>query len=284
VATTLHNLAHVYELQGKYGEAEGLYKRALAITEKAKGTSHPDVAPTLANLAIVHELQGKYGEAEGLYKRALAITEKAKGTSHPDVAPTLNNLALLYRAQGKYSEAEGLFKRALAIREQAQGASHPDVAQILHNLAYFSFTRSESTAALAYSRKSIAAVLAHRAIQAPSTRQAGATGGLVEQRASYFRRHVSNLAEATRQGIDSAPALAREAVEVAQWASQSSAAAAVQQMSARFGRWRTSFPGPRESGPRRRLARQGQGIGRCPFEARGSAGAGEDRHLAQADR
>jgi hypothetical protein len=62
----------------------------------------------------------------------------------------------------------------------------------------------------------------------------GATGGLVEQRASYFQLHVANLAEATRKGIDSAPALAREAVEVAQWASQSSAAAAVQQMSARF--------------------------------------------------
>jgi len=56
----------------------------------------------------------------------------------------------------------------------------------------------------------------------------------VEPRASYFQRHVANLAIAARKGIEPAPSLAAEAFEVAQWASQSSAAAAVQQMSTRF--------------------------------------------------
>src|SRR5262249_12248641 len=40
-ATALNNLARVYWRQGKYSEAEGLYKRALAIREKALGASHP---------------------------------------------------------------------------------------------------------------------------------------------------------------------------------------------------------------------------------------------------
>jgi CHAT domain-containing protein len=56
----------------------------------------------------------------------------------------------------------------------------------------------------------------------------------VERRKSYFQRHVANLAVAARKGIEPAASLAREAIEVAQWASQSSAAAAVQQMSTRF--------------------------------------------------
>ena len=116
-------------------EAEGLYKRALAIREKALGANHPDVGQTLNNLASVYRAQGKYSEAEGLYKRALAIREKALGANHPDVGQTLTNLAIVYRAQGKYSEAEGLYKRALAIREQALGANHPDVGQTLNNLA-----------------------------------------------------------------------------------------------------------------------------------------------------
>ena len=120
---------------GQVQEAEGLYKRALAISEKALGANHPAVAQTLNNLACVYGDQGKYSEAEGLYKRALAIREQALGANHPDVAHTLNNLALVYRAQGKYSEAEGLYKRALAIREQALGANHPDVGQTLNNLA-----------------------------------------------------------------------------------------------------------------------------------------------------
>jgi len=31
-------------VQGKYADAEGLYRRALAISEKARGADHPDVA------------------------------------------------------------------------------------------------------------------------------------------------------------------------------------------------------------------------------------------------
>ena len=38
---TLNNLARVYQAQGKYREAEGLYKRALAIKEQALGANHP---------------------------------------------------------------------------------------------------------------------------------------------------------------------------------------------------------------------------------------------------
>ena len=125
----------MYWKQGKYADAEGLYKRALAIREKALGADHPTWPQTLNNLAIVYHDQGKYADAEGLHKRALAIREKALGASHPDVAQTLNNLANVYQEQGKYADAEALHKRALAINEKALGADHPDVAQTLNNLA-----------------------------------------------------------------------------------------------------------------------------------------------------
>ena len=138
------------------------------------------------------------------------------------------------RAQGKYSEAEGLYKRALAIGEKALSASHPDVARGLNNMAILYEARGESGSALAYSRKATAAVLAHRTAESTGTPQTGAVGGLVERRASYFQRHVANLAVAARKGIEPAPSLAHEALEVAQWASQSSAAAALQQMGTRF--------------------------------------------------
>ena len=41
VGQTLNNLALVYGAQRKYGEAAGLFERALAIREKALGASHP---------------------------------------------------------------------------------------------------------------------------------------------------------------------------------------------------------------------------------------------------
>jgi tetratricopeptide (TPR) repeat protein len=99
-AVALNKLGIVFQAQGKYSEAEGLFKRTLVIREKALGAKHPDVARTLNNLANVYRAQGKYSEAEGLYKRVLEILEKTLGANHPDVAQSLNNLATVYQARG----------------------------------------------------------------------------------------------------------------------------------------------------------------------------------------
>ena len=125
----------LYEVQGRYADAESLHKRALAIREKALGPEHPRVASSLNNLAVLYDAQGRYADAEPLIKRSLAIDEKALGPQHPKVAVGLNNLARLYDAQGRYADAEPLYKRALAIQEKALGPQHPDVGQSLNNLA-----------------------------------------------------------------------------------------------------------------------------------------------------
>ncbi len=232
VAQTLGNLAIVYADQGKYAEAEGLDQRALAITQQVLGANHPDVASIMDNLAIVYQGERKYAEAESLCKRALAIKEQFLGAGHPDVAQNLNNLASLYEAQGKHTEAEELYRRALAIKEQALGVNHPAIAVTLDNLAIHFSLAGDPAQALAYSRKATAAVIAHGSVDAGA---AGQAGGLVEQRADYFVRDVANIAAAANQGLEPAPALGTEAFEIAQWAGQSSAAAAVQQMGVRFG-------------------------------------------------
>ena len=94
MANTLAVLGVAYWNQGKYAEAEGLYKRALTIQEKALGANHPDVARTLDNLANVYDDQGRSSEAERLYKRVLSIREEVLGANHPDrnVSMTLKHL------------------------------------------------------------------------------------------------------------------------------------------------------------------------------------------------
>jgi tetratricopeptide (TPR) repeat protein len=87
VALSLNNLAALYRKQGRYVEAELLFKRSLAIREKALGLDHPAVAESLNSLAALYKEQGRYAEAEPLYKRALAILEKTIGP----VATSLNN-------------------------------------------------------------------------------------------------------------------------------------------------------------------------------------------------
>ena len=55
VATSLNNLAALYHDQGRYADAEPLYKRSLAIHEKSLGPDHPDVATSLNNLAELYQ-------------------------------------------------------------------------------------------------------------------------------------------------------------------------------------------------------------------------------------
>jgi tetratricopeptide (TPR) repeat protein len=64
VAASLNNLALLYANQGRYADAEPLYKPALAIREKALGPNHPDIAQSLNNLALLYHNQGRYADAE----------------------------------------------------------------------------------------------------------------------------------------------------------------------------------------------------------------------------
>jgi tetratricopeptide (TPR) repeat protein len=135
VARLLNQSGLYLDRRARYGEAEPLYQRALAIYEKALGLDHPSTATTLNNLTLHYDDQGRCAEAEPLCQRALAIREKALGPDHPDTATSLNSLAKLYFNQGRYGEAESLYQRALAIDEKALGPDHPDTATDLNNLA-----------------------------------------------------------------------------------------------------------------------------------------------------
>ncbi len=72
----LNNLALLYKAQGRYAEAEPLYKRSLAIDEKALGPEHPAVATSLENYAALLRKTGRGAEAENKEARAKAIRAK----------------------------------------------------------------------------------------------------------------------------------------------------------------------------------------------------------------
>jgi hypothetical protein len=59
-------------------EAEPLYRRSLAIRERALGPDHPDVAHTLWCMATLYRMTGRDKEAEELEKRAAAIRAKKR--------------------------------------------------------------------------------------------------------------------------------------------------------------------------------------------------------------
>jgi CHAT domain-containing protein/Tfp pilus assembly protein PilF len=134
LAGALNNLAQLYGDVGRDADAEPMYKRAIAIMEKAVGLDSVAMAPELNNLAALYQRQGRYGEAEPLFKRALLLCEKSLPPGHPDVGRSLNNLATLYERQDRHADSEPLFARALAIYEKAAGLESPAVATLLNNL------------------------------------------------------------------------------------------------------------------------------------------------------
>ncbi len=120
LAESLNKEARYYYDQGKYAEAEQLYKRMLAIYEKVLGPEHSYVAVILNNLGRSYERQGKYAKAEPLYRRALVIFEKKLGPDHPNVVTALENMAELYKKMGRKGEAEKLEEQAKGIRSRNQ--------------------------------------------------------------------------------------------------------------------------------------------------------------------
>ena len=72
-ADELNCLAEQLEAEGKYEEAELLYRRALTITELAFGPDHLETANSLSRLAVLFRATGNPAAAEPLYRRACSI-------------------------------------------------------------------------------------------------------------------------------------------------------------------------------------------------------------------
>jgi tetratricopeptide (TPR) repeat protein len=70
-ASTLNNLAELYDAMDRYEEAEMLYLHALDIIREACGEKHPDYASILSNLALLYQERGYYEKAEPMYQQAL---------------------------------------------------------------------------------------------------------------------------------------------------------------------------------------------------------------------
>ena len=135
LATNLDNLAIILQSQGKYVEAESLFRETLAMRQDILGNQHPDVATNMNSLGSILELQGNYPEAEKMYREALAMRQDVLGNQHPAVATSLGSLANVLGRQGNYFEAEKMHRDALAMKRKLLGDEHPNVATSLHNLA-----------------------------------------------------------------------------------------------------------------------------------------------------
>ena len=78
----LHSLGWCSLLQGKYSEAEAIYRQTLQLRETVLGKDHPDTLASMNNLAISLRNQGKYVEAEAIDRQTLQLKETVLGKDH----------------------------------------------------------------------------------------------------------------------------------------------------------------------------------------------------------
>merc|ERR1712117_302102 len=120
VAKTKNNLASAYLKQGKYKEAEILYKQVLTRAHEREFGSIDEKNKPIWQIAEDREENKNnldnlpYGEYGGWHKAAKVDC--------PTVTTTLKNLGALYRRQGKYEAAETLEDCALRTRKDALDA------------------------------------------------------------------------------------------------------------------------------------------------------------------
>ena len=239
LAVVYGNQANALADDGQTGEANAAYDRMIAmlnevipIWSKVFGPTNQAVANLVANRGEAYSKKQQYDRAEADLREALKVRQQALGPKHQAVATVQNNLANALVAEKKYPEAEQLLLAALATRTEVLGPNHPSTARNLDALSRLYAASGNTAAAVDYSRKATGAVIAHAQTETALVRQQQGSGGLVEQRTPYFVLHVANLAAA--RAANPAPELDNEALMTAQWAAQSSTAAAVQQLGVRL--------------------------------------------------
>jgi tetratricopeptide (TPR) repeat protein len=109
------NLAELRAFQGRYAEAEWLYREDLRLwaqTFVGNSCRSPDTVNKLAGVCIA---QKKYAEAEKLCKEIIGNEIYSDGVGDTILAMALNNLGTIYVRQKRFTEAWPLYQETLRL-------------------------------------------------------------------------------------------------------------------------------------------------------------------------
>jgi serine/threonine protein kinase len=128
-------LAESFAQEEKYDEAQSLYRLALAVLEKIKGATSPEIMNVTLCLADAYFSQNKLQQAEPLFFRSLELQVELLGPGHQNIAFTLEKIGEMYARQDNYPQAEQYFFGAYNIRDRAEMPDHMAIAAICAKLA-----------------------------------------------------------------------------------------------------------------------------------------------------
>jgi len=134
----LHDaLAVAYAELGQFAEAEGEYRRALSLVEKADDQGSLHYAVLLADIAILPTQTGNREEVIALLLQAIAVNARIGSLKNINVIREC--LAQILRSEKRYREEEPLLEDALADLVRQKAADPALMGAAFNNLAVLRF-------------------------------------------------------------------------------------------------------------------------------------------------
>ncbi len=131
VRTTLGNALSV---QHRHSEAITELRTALALAERRRGPSHPEVAHRCAALALALEEAGEFDEAETLQRRALELRAAAYGSESAMAATSMMQLADNLNLHNDTAGALELYERAVSVCRSLQPSDDQLLIRVIQNM------------------------------------------------------------------------------------------------------------------------------------------------------
>ena len=118
-------IADLLFAQGKYSDAEKLYRSVIETRSRILGPEHPDTLASRHRLVYALNEEEKHAEAESEAREVAELREKILGFEHPDTLLSRYNLASALYHEGKYAEAERLYREVFKLDNIVLGPEHP---------------------------------------------------------------------------------------------------------------------------------------------------------------
>jgi tetratricopeptide (TPR) repeat protein len=128
------DLAYTLHAQGRYKEAEAIYRRILPASLGSRGERHRYNIALRASLAAVLLDQQSWADAERLYREVLQIQEDVVGPQDELTLFFRDAVARALSGQGKWAEAVQIYEQTLEARKNKYAADDPRVASSEENL------------------------------------------------------------------------------------------------------------------------------------------------------
>lgn len=153
VVHTLCRLGFCAKLEGRTGDAEKCFRRALLVFKGKLGVKHSFFANTLINLGgCLYNTGRENGGGRGVFPTSVLDStgntwHRAHGCGHT----ALHYLGFCAEQAGRRADAEEYHCRTLAIQVRKPGfMHHPDAGNILYNLGFFADRAGKVEEAEAY--------------------------------------------------------------------------------------------------------------------------------------